>query len=112
MKWGLVNRVAEEKALDDVCVGLAQDIASYRTNYTIRDKKDRVGLERLSALDDGLQWKEQTENHSKKHKPEEVAARRHNIQARTLTGRRMILLTLKLLIMGTAPRRSNQGLNP
>ena len=83
MKWGLVNRVVEEKALISVCVELAQDIASTdpATRSEIRKIMDSGWL---STLDDGLQWeKEANRNHSKKHKPErEVAARRHNIQAR------------------------------
>ena len=83
MNWGLVNRVVEEQELINVCIELAQDIASTdpATRAEIRRIMDSGWL---STLHDGLRWeKEANRIHSKKHKPEKaVAARRQSIQNR------------------------------
>ena len=99
MKWGLVNRVVEEKALISVCVGLGSGHCLYRTSYTIRDKKDhglRLALyaRRWTAMGKGSKPKSFKETQTRKRGR---CSKAQYSSQRALTGRRMILLTLKLL---------------
>jgi enoyl-CoA hydratase len=81
-KWGLVNRVVERDALLSTCRALAADMLSCDP-VSMRGYKRLIDRGFAVAFGEALEIeREESLEHAKRVRPEDVAARRRNIQER------------------------------